>query len=418
MQRKRALPLRGLGRGTVTLIFVLALLLPCIGMQSAKAAPALVRSNSNALSGAASISTSLASTPTVDDLLILVCSTGLSRTVTTPAGFTVAKTEAGTPTQYIFYKKSVGSETSATCTFSSSANVVIQYYEYSGMHGYMTLDAVNTVASTGNSVNISSGTVTTTHPNDLIFASIVSDDGPVISAWSNSFTARQGNGKTGGSKSARVWAAGADFTATSNGSYSTVATASLTSNWRGQIVAFRSLASPLVLGADIVDASGVGVSSPTVDLSSLGFAFGCQSSTGTLGTSEQRIRITNNTDNPAWTLSLAATDGPTALYSSGDATYDFNNPASSGCTGGQLSLNVASGTLAGVSGCSTTGLALGTNAAFSQGAVDSLTLATANTSAYIDCAWDITNIPLTQKVPADQASGSYALNLTLTVVAN
>jgi hypothetical protein len=399
-------------------MFMLALLAPCLGMQPAHAAPTLVRSNSAGQSSTTSISTSLAVAPTSGDLLILVCSTGLSRTVTTPAGFTAAKGESGTPTQYIFYKKSIGTETSATCTFNSSANVVIQYYEYSGMHGYMALDAVNTVSSTGSTTSMSSGTVTTTHANDLIFASVISDYTSTINTWSNAFTAREANGVQSGKNANRVWAAGADFIATGTGSYSTVGTTSNSGNWRGQIVAFRTLASPLLLSADIVDGSGASVANPTVGLSSLITGFGCQTSSGTLGTATQKIRIINNTDNPAWTLAMAATGGSSSVFTTGAASYQFNNPAGSGCNGGQMTVNVGSGSLSADAGCNTAGIALGSNSAFNQGVVDQITLATGNTSAPIDCAWNITNIPLSQKVPAEQKSGNYSINFTITLTAN
>jgi hypothetical protein len=413
-------------KAAVALLLIVGLFVPVLTVPKAAAAPVLVQSASNKETSTSSaiVTASFSNTPTAGNLLIVVCSTGASLSISTPSGFSIATNEPGSgfPSQGIFYKKAAGTvaEKTNTCTFSATnGSLVIQIYEYSGMHGYMALDAVNTATSRGNNgTSFISGSVMTTHANDLIFASVISDQSSIITSWSNSFTAREANGQNGGKQSSRVWSAGADFIATSAGTYSTIATTSTSGNWRGQIVAFRSLASPLVLGADIVNASGASVTSPTAGLSSLITGFGCQASTGTLGTATQKIRIVNNTDNPAWTMSLAATGGNTSTFTSGTNSYKYNNPAASGCTGGQLTVNVGSGSLVADPGCDTTGIALGSSSAFNQGVTDQITLATGNTSAPIDCAWNITNIPLSQKVPAEQKAGNYSINFTITLVAN
>jgi hypothetical protein len=392
------------------------------GATPAGAVPVLVQSNSSAQASVASVNATFAAMPTAGNLLVVVCATGLSRTIAVPTGYSVAINETGTPSQAIFYKQAAGNEKTITCSFSSSSNDLIQIYEYSGLHGYMSLDAVNTVPSAGTGTTFSTGSVTTTHANDLIFASVIVDTGSTLGTWTNTFTKREVNGVTSGKASNRFYGGGADFVATAAGAYTTSVNSSnsTSGNWRGQIVAFRSLASPVFLGADIVDGSGNSVVSPSVSLSSLVAGFGCQTATGMLGTATQKIRVTNNTDNPSWSLGLAATGGTAAKFTSGSDTYSYNDPTSAGCSSGQLTVNVGSGTLVPVGSCPSTGVALGANTAFDQDDINasSVTLATGNSSAPIDCAWDITGIPLLQKIPAEQKAGAYSLSFTITVVAN
>jgi hypothetical protein len=153
-------------------------------------------------------------------------------------------------------------------------------------------------------------------------------------------------------------------------------------------------------------------------MSSATYQFSCQTVTGTLGTSSQKIRISNNTATPTWTLSVAATGGSASKWSVASLQYAFNNPSSSGCGSGQLTINPATGELAPQSGCPSTGLALGSSAAFNSGVLDSISLATANSSAAINCYWDLTGVSLSQKIPAEQMVGAYSINLTLTVTAS
>jgi hypothetical protein len=170
----------------------------------------------------------------------------------------------------------------------------------------------------------------------------------------------------------------------------------------------------------MVDGSGNGVASPSVTTTSFSKGFSCQTPTGTLGTATQKIRINNTTDNPAWTLAIAASGGPTTRWVSGSNSYDFNDAGGSpaGCSNGQLSINPSVSTITPQTNCTSTGVAKGAASAFSQGTTDSISLVTANNPAYIDCYWDITGINLSQKVPANQPSGNYSINLTLTLTAN
>jgi hypothetical protein len=183
-----------------------------------------------------------------------------------------------------------------------------------------------------------------------------------------------------------------------------------------------------VLTVDIVDATGASVGSPSVTMSALAASGDCQTSTGTFGASSQKVRITNTTATAAWSLSIAATGGATANWSSGTATYDFNDGGGSpaGCAdggdadslAGQMTVNASGGTITPQTTCSTTGLTLGSSSAFAQGTTDSITLLSASGSARVGCYWDLTGVSLSQKIPSLQAAGSYSLGMTLTIVAS
>lgn len=180
------------------------------------------------------------------------------------------------------------------------------------------------------------------------------------------------------------------------------------------------------LSVDIVDSSGVSVSSPAVSMDSASLGFACQSTGATFGVAAQKIRVTNGSSNPNWNLTVAASGGATALWA-GSGSYDFNDASGSpaGCSdgadadafAGQLSMNPALATITPQSGCDTTGLSLGASSAYSEGVTNSLTLLSAGSGASTGCYWDLTGITVGQTIPAEQATGIYNITLTLTVTA-
>jgi hypothetical protein len=186
---------------------------------------------------------------------------------------------------------------------------------------------------------------------------------------------------------------------------------------------------PPVLSFDIVDSGGASVATPNVAMPDANLSFTCNSNAGTLGTSSQKLRISNMTTNPAWSLSIAATDGSTAVWRNGGNTqhFDYNDNAGTpnGCSDGadaddeigQLTLNPASGTNTPQGGCSASNITLGSNSAFQEGAVDAITLVTAASGAQTNCYWDVTNIGVSQYIPKEQQSDTYTVNLTLTITA-
>lgn len=172
---------------------------------------------------------------------------------------------------------------------------------------------------------------------------------------------------------------------------------------------------------DIVDGAGATVPSPSVGFGALTFSFNTQDGTGTLGTASQKIRVSNPTSTATWTASIAGS-APTTDWTAGGNHYDFNDASiytdggDSDSYGGQLQVSPAGGAIAGVSGCATTNVSMGGNSAFVEGSTDSITIASGSAGAASYCRWDFTNIGLTQKIPAAQASGSYSVNLVLSVI--
>jgi hypothetical protein len=188
------------------------------------------------------------------------------------------------------------------------------------------------------------------------------------------------------------------------------------------------------LATDIRSNSSTSVSSPAVTMSAKTFSFNCQSggsaSTGTFGTSGERIYVDNpDAADNGWTLTIAATGGATTLWQNGGSTqnFDFNDAGGSGCTdggdadskGGQLTIDPSvATTTTDYSGSSTTGISLGSSSAFVQGSVDNVTLVTASAGSADIWRGYFTGIGLSQVIPAEQPVDSYNINLTLTVTAS
>lgn len=165
------------------------------------------------------------------------------------------------------------------------------------------------------------------------------------------------------------------------------------------------------LSVDIVDGSSVTVGSPAVSFASKTFSAATQTSTGTLGTASEKIRVTNPTSTATWTMTMAATSGNTTLWSDGSHTMDFNGAASAG----RLTVDSSGGTLTGVGATPTTNITKGSSTSFAQGTVDSVTLLSAGASATAPGQWDFTSVSMTQDIPALQATGNYSISMTLTV---
>lgn len=397
----------------------------CFG-KTAQAVAVLVQKTNNVTNGGTSVTATFGAGAIANHLLVAVCGARDLATITGPSGFSTAINESGSPSQGIFYKVAAGGETALSCsTGLTSTRLGMHIYEYRGVVASSPLDAVNTLTSVGVSAAPASGSVTTANANDLIIAGVTTNANTVFSAWSNSFT-EQSDFANGGAAGSRSTYGGSDRTVSSTGTYSTVATAGASGAWRGQIASFK-LIDP-VLAADIVDSGGSSVASPSIAMGSTSFKFDCQTANGTLGTSSERIRISNFTSNPAWTLSIAATSGATGKWTTGSLDYDFNDSAGTpaGCgdgadsdsLAGQMSINPSAATLTAQSGCTTTGLTRGSNAAFAEGVTNSITLSSASASALVGCYWDLTNISVSQNIPREQAEGSYSISMTLTITAN
>ncbi|HAS00252.1 MAG: hypothetical protein US57_C0004G0011 [Candidatus Moranbacteria bacterium GW2011_GWC2_37_73] len=165
------------------------------------------------------------------------------------------------------------------------------------------------------------------------------------------------------------------------------------------------------LSVDIVDSIGSTILSPVASFIAAGFDWSAQISNGTLGVASQKIRVSNTTTTPTWTLSISATAN-TDLWTSGGNTYDFNGSAATG----RLQMNASTATVTPQSGCATTGVSKSAAAYFIQGTQDAVNLIVAGPTAETNCYWDITGITMTQDIPALQNTGNYALNLVVTAI--
>ncbi|MEI7498352.1 MAG: hypothetical protein WCK11_03660 [Candidatus Falkowbacteria bacterium] len=191
---------------------------------------------------------------------------------------------------------------------------------------------------------------------------------------------------------------------------------------------FQQIITAGTLLTDIRDNSRVTVASPTVAMSAINASFGCASTTGTFGSSTQRIYVDNpSAANNGWTLSLAATGGATSYWTSASSTFDFNDPTTAGCTdgadadtlSGQMSINPSGSTITAeyTSGSSILGISKGSNSAFNQGTTDSITIMSAANTASSTWRGYQTGIGVVQTIPAEQPAQSYTLGMTLTVTA-
>jgi len=195
-------------------------------------------------------------------------------------------------------------------------------------------------------------------------------------------------------------------------------------------VAWKAPVSTGIISGDIVDSGGVSVPSPSFAMNNTSVPFTCNETTGTLGTSSQRIRISNTTTGATWTTSIAATDGPTALWrnSGNSLQYDYNESSGSpvGCSdgsdadsmSGKLRIEPSAGTITPQTSCSLTGVSLGSNQDFNQTTTNAITLMSAASGANTNCYWDLTGVNLRQYIPANQSVDSYNINLTVTTVAS
>ena len=175
------------------------------------------------------------------------------------------------------------------------------------------------------------------------------------------------------------------------------------------------------LTTDVLDASRVPVASPSVAMAAANFSFSCQTVTGTLGSSSERLYVIDpSTTSNGWTLSIAATGGATAKWQNGGATrsYNYNDATGAGCTNGQLTIDPSVETVTAdcVSG-TCTGATVNKGASTAMSAATPVTLMTGAASNNLWRGY-LTGASLSQKIPAEQPADSYSLNMTLTVVAN
>ena len=165
------------------------------------------------------------------------------------------------------------------------------------------------------------------------------------------------------------------------------------------------------------------VASPTAAFTAQNYSFQCQTSTATLGDTNDKLNVTNlATGITSWNIAIAATTGYTATWTSGSNTYNFNNVTgtTAGCTYGQLTVNPSVSTI--TDDCS--GSCTANDSTVSKGASTAFNHATSTDSITLmsdsaGTSWEgyMTGITLSQKIPALQAAGSYSLPMTITLTA-
>jgi hypothetical protein len=182
------------------------------------------------------------------------------------------------------------------------------------------------------------------------------------------------------------------------------------------------------LSIGFVNALNIPLVNPTMGFDVIVANTSWQQSNIGFSTPSQKLRIYNDLAMDGWNVSIAPTDGPTALWNRTDnlAKYDFNDVGGDEVTGpqdgadsdllaGLLAVFPESSTI--TSSCSTSGLTRGITSVFVEGVTNSITLLSASNTAAMGCNYDLTNIGLSQAVPAAQAAGTYTLDMTVTVVA-
>lgn len=196
---------------------------------------------------------------------------------------------------------------------------------------------------------------------------------------------------------------------------------------------FTQVINPGTLSTDIVDENLDSVENPSIVFAPVPFSFACQTSEGTLGTTEEQIYIQNPSGaNNGWTLTLSS-DVPGRTWSGinsdgGTVSYDFNDPTENGCddgsdtdgVGGQLSVDPSRGVIeTGIcKNCTTDHISLGTPAAFEEGSTDVITLLSGSAASDDMGDWILKGIHLEQTIPSEQeASDNYAIELVLSLQA-
>ncbi len=174
------------------------------------------------------------------------------------------------------------------------------------------------------------------------------------------------------------------------------------------------------VSADILDAEDNPVTNPSIAMELKPFSFAVQTTNGTFGVSDQKIRVTSTLLDPKWSLSLAATDGSTAVWYSTQGDYEYNDPTTDpNILKGQMTVDPLDVTIIPGPGCTITGLTPGNSESYSKDITDVITLLSAGASADTNCYWDITSVDISQKIPKEQtAADDYHINMTMTVATN
>lgn len=169
-----------------------------------------------------------------------------------------------------------------------------------------------------------------------------------------------------------------------------------------------------VLSTFIGDATGTEVTTPNVVFPAKTVSNAVQTSAGTYGTATERIYVDNpGGANNGWTISLAATGGPTAKWTSGANNYAFNGTTSAL---GQLTINATPGTITAEVG-TTTGITKGSTGTFSGGLNTPINILSAAAGSDDINRVYLTGVSASQTIPASTPAGTYTIDFTQTALA-
>lgn len=177
-----------------------------------------------------------------------------------------------------------------------------------------------------------------------------------------------------------------------------------------------------------IDATDTPIKNPSITVPRISRSADVQHEQFVLGDEDQKIRIVNLIANSIWNVSIAATDGPRALWTNGNNYYDYNDTYTNGQddtdldgVGGYLLVDPSSALVEGIPNnelCPNGGLQKNTPSTFQEKGklISSITLITGQALLEANCQWDVTGIELEQIIPAEQADGHYKIGLTLTII--
>jgi hypothetical protein len=188
---------------------------------------------------------------------------------------------------------------------------------------------------------------------------------------------------------------------------------------------------PVELSLGFIDSGGTPIAgTPLIALNVTNSLVTCQTVSGLLLPAEAKLRVgQTGTMSNGWNVSVAATNGPTALWTRGDngAFYDYNDSSGSpaGCNSGSdgdgfagqfaLDLNGTSRTPG--PGCSDSISSGGNQITGFTAGISSITIAVSSLQTMGNCYWNLSGISMYQTIPASQSPGNYNIDLTATVVA-
>lgn len=170
------------------------------------------------------------------------------------------------------------------------------------------------------------------------------------------------------------------------------------------------------LAVDIVNSGGASVANPSVAFSSFAFSYEGGTSSATLGTSDQKVRVSNPRNTSAWSLTLAANSAGATWSDGGTNSYDYKGTSETG----QMTVNPSVGTVTAINAgsstrCDTTAITKGGETAFSSSQT-SVTLMSAGSGAKNNCRFDLTGVGISQAIPPAQPGGTYSLSMVLSVL--